>query len=119
MNLYSAGVLPYCKCPDGTIYFLLGKEYDNKWSDFGGKCELQDNGEIGISQSVKRYKASIVLSGEIPAGIVIAISTCSAVLSWLGGVYTRITSISSPSGNSRELHRASSKIYIRKSLQIG
>ena len=40
-----------------------------------------ERGEIETSQSVKRYKASIVLSGEIPVGIVIAISTCSAVLS--------------------------------------
>ena len=40
-----------------------------------------ESGETEISQSVKRYKASIVLSGEIPGGIVIAISTCSAVLS--------------------------------------
>ena len=41
----------------------------------------QDRGDIEISQLVKLYSASIVLSGDIPGGILIAISTCSAVLS--------------------------------------
>ena len=41
----------------------------------------QDRGEIEISQLVKLYSASIVLSGDIPEGIVIKISTFSAVLS--------------------------------------
>ena len=39
------------------------------------------NGEIDISQSVNLYKASIVLSGDIPEGSVMDISTCSDVLS--------------------------------------
>ena len=38
-------------------------------------------GEIEISQSEKAYKASMVLSGETPAGRCIRISTNSAVLS--------------------------------------
>ena len=38
---------------------------------------IHDNGDIDISQSVNRYSASIVLSGEIPVGIVIQISTLS------------------------------------------
>ena len=42
---------------------------------------MQDNGEIESSQSVKLYKASMVLSGEIPEGNEIAISTNSEVLS--------------------------------------
>ena len=32
---YAAGVLFYTKMPDSSMYFLLGKNYDNKWSDFG------------------------------------------------------------------------------------
>ena len=42
---------------------------------------IHANGEIETSQFVKLYSASIVLSGEIPDGMVIAISTFSAVLS--------------------------------------
>ena len=42
---------------------------------------MQDNGEIESSQSVKLYKASMVLSGEIPEGNEIDISTNSEVLS--------------------------------------
>ena len=41
----------------------------------------QLSGEIEDSQSVKAYSASIVLSGEIPGGRYINISTFSAVLS--------------------------------------
>ena len=38
-------------------------------------------GEIELSQSVKAYRASIVLSGDIPAGRWTSISTDAAVLS--------------------------------------
>jgi len=40
--IYSAGVLPYCVTNDGNTYFLMGKDYENKWSDFGGRCEAID-----------------------------------------------------------------------------
>jgi hypothetical protein len=37
----SAGVLPYAsKC--GTVYFLIGKEPNGLWADFGGRAELHD-----------------------------------------------------------------------------
>ena len=42
---------------------------------------IQDKGEIEISQSVNVYNASMVFSRDIPEGIVIKISTFSAVLS--------------------------------------
>lgn len=39
---YAAGILPYTLY-DGEVYFLLGKDArDNCWSDFGGKCEPED-----------------------------------------------------------------------------
>ena len=38
-------------------------------------------GEIEISQSVKAYNASMVISGEIPAASSMVISTSAAVLS--------------------------------------
>ena len=44
--IYSAGILPYSISYNGTIYFLLGKDYENKWSDFGGRCEAADKSDI-------------------------------------------------------------------------
>ena len=41
LELYSAGILPYYTYDD-TIYFLLGRDNDDKWSDFGGRCESKD-----------------------------------------------------------------------------
>ena len=42
---------------------------------------LQESGAILTSQLVKANKASMVLSGLMPAGKCMSISTCSAVLS--------------------------------------
>jgi hypothetical protein len=42
---YSAGILPYTFDQTGKCLFLLGKDYDNDWSDFGGRCEFRDNNE--------------------------------------------------------------------------
>jgi hypothetical protein len=39
---YSAGILPYTFDQDGKCFFLLGKDNDNDWSDFGGRCEFKD-----------------------------------------------------------------------------
>jgi len=58
-NIYSAGILPYCKCQDGNIYFLLGRDYDNKWSDFGGRCEPKDKGEIELTAAREFWEESI------------------------------------------------------------
>jgi len=43
-EIYSAGILPYT-IYKGSIYFLLGRDYDNKWSDFGGRVEPKDRGD--------------------------------------------------------------------------
>ena len=42
---YSAGILPYTFDSLGKCLFLLGKDYDNDWSDFGGRCEFKDNND--------------------------------------------------------------------------
>ena len=42
---YSAGVLPYTFDQTGKCFFLLGKDNDNDWSDFGGRCEFKDKSE--------------------------------------------------------------------------
>ena len=38
--IYAAGILFYSKTIDQTPYFLLGKDFENRWSNFGGRCEL-------------------------------------------------------------------------------
>ena len=43
-EIYSAGILPYTFYKD-NIYFLLGRDSDNRWSDFGGRVEPKDRGE--------------------------------------------------------------------------
>tara|TARA_B110001450_G_scaffold125345_1_gene117971 strand:+ start:9696 stop:10220 length:525 start_codon:yes stop_codon:yes gene_type:complete len=40
--IYGAGVLFYSKSINQTPYFFLGKDLDNKWSNFGGRCEISD-----------------------------------------------------------------------------
>lgn len=47
-EIYSAGILPYTNYK-GNIYFLLGRDSDNKWSDFGGRVEPKDRGEYEIT----------------------------------------------------------------------
>ena len=42
---YSAGILPYTFDQDAKCYFLLGKDNENDWSDFGGRCEFKDKSE--------------------------------------------------------------------------
>jgi len=42
---YSAGVLPYTFDQSGKCFFLLGKDNDNDWSDFGGRCEFKDHND--------------------------------------------------------------------------
>jgi len=42
---YSAGILPYTFDQNGKCLFLLGKDNDNDWSDFGGRCEFKDHGD--------------------------------------------------------------------------
>ena len=36
---YNAGILPYQIGEDGNIYFLLGRDQQGYWADFGGKCD--------------------------------------------------------------------------------
>ena len=47
-DVYSAGILLYHNDKtQNETYFLLGKDKKyEKWSDFGGKCEYSDNGNM-------------------------------------------------------------------------
>ena len=42
----NAGVLPYCYDQSGQAYFLLGKEPNRTWADFGGNAEKKDKNTI-------------------------------------------------------------------------
>ena len=44
---FAAGILPITWATDGTLLFLIGQDVrDASWSDFGGKCEKADRGDI-------------------------------------------------------------------------
>lgn len=49
MDRYSAGVLLYSYDPDGNVAFLLGQDYKNKYSDFGGRCDIGDVNHISTA----------------------------------------------------------------------
>ena len=57
--IYAAGVLFYSKTLDGTPYFLLGKDFDNKWSNFGGRCELSDKYDSEITAAREAWEETL------------------------------------------------------------
>ena len=65
---YSAGVLPYTYDQNGTLLFLLGKDLDGDWSDFGGRCEFKDHNDPINTASREFYEETI--------GSVLSITDC-------------------------------------------
>ena len=57
-QIYSAGVLPFY-VKNNTVYLLLGKDTDGKWSDFGGRSEGQDRGRWDSTASREFYEESV------------------------------------------------------------
>tara|TARA_B100001142_G_C14051142_1_gene545942 strand:- start:147 stop:674 length:528 start_codon:yes stop_codon:yes gene_type:complete len=57
--IYAAGVLFYSKSIDQTPYFLLGKDFDNKWSNFGGRCELIDRYDSEITATREAWEETL------------------------------------------------------------
>jgi len=57
-QVYSAGILPFC-VKNNTVYLLLGKDNDGKWSDFGGRSEGQDRGRWDTTASREFYEESV------------------------------------------------------------
>jgi hypothetical protein len=57
-EIYSSGVLPYT-IYKGTTYFLLGRDTDNKWSDFGGRVEPKDRGEHETTASREFFEETL------------------------------------------------------------
>ena len=65
--LYSAGILFFSKKTNESPLFLLGKDYENKWSNFGGRCEIIDKFEIENTAARETWEETIgsVLDIEI------------------------------------------------------
>lgn len=57
-EIYSAGVLPYTFYK-GTIYFLLGRDADNKWSDFGGRVEPKDRSDYEATAAREFFEETL------------------------------------------------------------
>jgi hypothetical protein len=62
--MYAAGVLIYYKCSKGQVYFLLGNDFRNVLSDFGGKEDKSDGGKPYITASRECYEETIGLIGS-------------------------------------------------------
>jgi len=67
-NNYSAGVLPYTFDSTGKCFFLLGKDNEGDWSDFGGRCEFKDKNDEKNTASREFYEETL--------GAVINITEC-------------------------------------------
>ena len=57
-EIYSAGILPYTNYK-GSIYFLLGRYSDNKWSDFGGRVEPKDRGDYEATAAREFFEETL------------------------------------------------------------
>lgn len=57
-QIYSAGILPF-SIKNGTVYFLLGKDPELKWSDFGGRSEIHDRGRWDTTASREFYEETV------------------------------------------------------------
>jgi hypothetical protein len=68
-NRYSAGILPYSFDQNGKLVFLLGKDNDNDWSDFGGRCEFKDQNNPKNTATREFYEETL--------GAVLSIQECN------------------------------------------
>ena len=67
-NKYSAGILPYTYDVQGKCLFLLGKDNEGDWSDFGGRCEFKDRNDEKLTACREFYEETL--------GAVIDINDC-------------------------------------------
>lgn len=63
--IYGAGILFYCKSIDNTPYFFLGKDRDQKWSNFGGRSELSDRSDPENTAARETWEETLGVVGEI------------------------------------------------------
>ena len=64
-QVYSAGILPFY-VKNNTVYLLLGKDHEGKWSDFGGRSEGQDRGRWDTTAAREFYEESVGSIMDIP-----------------------------------------------------
>lgn len=57
--IYAAGVLFYSRTLDQTPYFLLGRDHDNRWSNFGGSCELSDKSDSEVTAAREGWEETL------------------------------------------------------------
>jgi 8-oxo-dGTP pyrophosphatase MutT (NUDIX family) len=57
--LYASGILYYSRSIDQTLYFLLGRDHDNKWSNFGGGCELIDKSDHELTAAREAWEETL------------------------------------------------------------
>jgi hypothetical protein len=69
---YSAGILPYTFDQEGKCMFLLGKDHENDWSDFGGRCEFRDKSEPIATATREFYEETL--------GAVLSVQECTEKL---------------------------------------
>lgn len=62
---YGSGVLFYCKSLDNTPYFFLGKDKDNRWSNFGGGVELSDRCDPENTAARETWEETLGCIGDI------------------------------------------------------
>jgi len=58
-ELYSAGILPYTFDQNGSCLFLLGRDINGDWSDFGGRCECRDKNDEKNTASREFYEETL------------------------------------------------------------
>jgi hypothetical protein len=56
---YSAGILPYSFDQNGKLFFLLGRDNEGDWSDFGGRCEFRDQNNPKNTASREFYEETL------------------------------------------------------------
>lgn len=64
----NAGILPYFYDCQGNAYFLLGKEHDGTWADFGGFAEKSD-GDTRITAAREFSEETRLVFGKFAAGV--------------------------------------------------
>ena len=62
--IYGAGILFYSKSIDQTPYFFLGKDWENKWSNFGGGCEPSDKFDTEITAAREAWEETMGCIGD-------------------------------------------------------
>jgi 8-oxo-dGTP pyrophosphatase MutT (NUDIX family) len=63
--LYAAGILFYSRSMDGTPYFLLGKNIENKWEGFGGGCEVSDKQDSETTAAREAWEETLGSIGDV------------------------------------------------------